>query len=160
MKQQKPPERPRRSLIGAPPIAAPTEKPPQATLVGGSLHVRPLGTPVPAGHSQHKPRQRRSRDSSLLFPKSRPERDEAYLAFVRDNPCCACAAPGPSDPHHYGPRGVGQKTDDYRTVPLCRRCHDEFHARHTVPALNPNATRIRFLEVQVELLVRWTTRKA
>jgi hypothetical protein len=63
-------------------------------------------------------------------PKTaRPHRSPAYLAFVREHACCACGAEGPSDAHHFGPRGLGEKTDDFRTAPLCRRCHDEWHAR-------------------------------
>lgn len=38
---------------------------------------------------------------------------------------------GRVDPHHdtHG-RGMGQKTDDERAIPLCRKHHDEFHDGH------------------------------
>lgn len=55
-----------------------------------------------------------------------PWRSEEYLAMVRQFPCCRCGA-GPAEPHHWGPRGKAQKTDDFRTIPLCRACHDAFH---------------------------------
>lgn len=88
-----------------------------------------------------------------------PARSEAYLAFVRSHPCCACSAPAPSDPHHFGRRGMGQKTDDYRTVPLCRRCHDRWHAEHVVDGDSTKAeTTERFLREQVRLLVAWIRR--
>lgn len=61
-----------------------------------------------------------------LRPES-PARAPHYLAFVRQQNCCRCGADPRSDPDHIGPRGMGQKTDDYRTVPLCRRCHDLRH---------------------------------
>jgi len=47
-----------------------------------------------------------------------------YLEFVRQQNCCRCGAEPRVDPDHIGPRGLSQKTDDYRTIPLCRRCHD------------------------------------
>jgi len=88
-----------------------------------------------------------------------PARSEPYLRFVRQQPCCACSAPGPSDPHHFGRRGMGQKTDDYRTVPLCRRCHDRWHAEHVVEGDSTRAeTTERFLREQVRLLVAWIRR--
>lgn len=55
-------------------------------------------------------------------------RDEKHLAAVRARPCCLCGCPGPSDPHHFGARGTGIKADDLFAVPLCRACHDEWHA--------------------------------
>jgi len=76
---------------------------------------------------------RHHRDRPRLF-WSRPDAHAQaphYLAFVRELSCAKCSAPPSSviDPHHYGPRGMGQKTDDYRTIPLCRVCHLEAH-RH------------------------------
>lgn len=73
------------------------------------------------------------RDRPRLFwakPTS-PARAPHYIAFVRQLQCRACGAPPPNDPHHHGGRGVGQKTDDYRTVPLCRACHDRVHRADT-----------------------------
>jgi len=83
----------------------------------------------------------------------KPARSGKYLDYVRALPCCSCGARGPSDPHHYGPRGVGQKTDDTRTVPLCRRCHDVFHDSGLLPALDKASTRLVLLQKQVDLLV-------
>ena len=83
-----------------------------------------------------------------------PLRSEDYLAFVRSQPCLLCAAPAPSDPHHYGPRGLGQKTDDYRTVPLCRKCHDTLHAEGESMAGMRRAHPV-LLRAQVDHLVRW-----
>lgn len=52
-------------------------------------------------------------------------RDKAHLAWVRTLDCCWCHRRGPSDPHHdTKERGMSQKADDTRTIPLCRRCHD------------------------------------
>jgi hypothetical protein len=71
-----------------------------------------------------------------------------YLTFVRGLPCAFCQRPGPSEPHHFGRRGVGQKTDDYRTVPACRTCHDAKHDK----VLDP-VTRLRVMQALVDTLV-------
>lgn len=77
-------------------------------------------------------------------PKQPRLRDDAYLAFVRLQPCCVCGTPSPSDAAHirmastvYGKRitGGGEKPDDKWAVPLCRPvlgvkrgCHADQHA--------------------------------
>ena len=62
-----------------------------------------------------------------------PRRSKSYLAFVRKLDCCNCGTPGPSDPHHEGKRGVGQKTSDMLVVPLCRRCHSAITDENQLP---------------------------
>lgn len=62
-----------------------------------------------------------------------PERCPEWLAMVRKLPCCNCGARPPVDPHHEGPRGVGQKCRDTRTAPLCRRCHDVYTDTNLLP---------------------------
>lgn len=93
-------------------------------------------------------------------PKDAPSRSERYLAFVRKQSCAGCSAPGPSDPHHWalkgrGRGGMGMKVDDYRVVPLCRKCHDDFHQRGTLEFETVVTTRIRFLAAQTDNLIRW-----
>lgn len=88
-------------------------------------------------------------------PRTQPIRSRDYLDFVRARACFSCGADGPSDPHHYGPRGMGQKTDDLRVVPLCRKCHDHFHDTNTLPGLDRPTTTIVILRKQVDLLVEW-----
>jgi hypothetical protein len=64
------------------------------------------------------------------------EVDEAYLAFVRKQPCTVCRRPGPNDAAHvrapalhYGKRqtGKGEKPSDRWTLPLCRTHHEAQH---------------------------------
>jgi hypothetical protein len=115
------------------------------------------------------------------IPKPQPPaRSKAYLAFVRTHPCISCGKEGPSEADHVGPRGVGQKTSDYRCVPLCSACHrwrtDNDYLPVQVPgnghlviplhrATNGYAedakrhTRLIVAEAQRELLVEWLTRK-
>lgn len=104
--------------------------------------LRPAARPLTSATMQGAPRP---------VPKPRPPlRLEAYLARVRQMECCMCHAPPPSDPHHYGPRGVGQKTDDVRVVPLCRGCHEALHGSPLTPGM-----REILLGVQVDLLIAW-----
>ena len=56
---------------------------------------------------------------------------EKHLKYVRQLPCCVCGMTGGVDPHHlrsfaFG-RGMGMKSDDKWTVPLCRKCHNDVH---------------------------------
>ncbi len=79
----------------------------------------------------------------------------AYLAFVREKPCCWCQHDAPNDPHHVGPRGVGIKADDFHTVPVCRKCHDHFHDHRTFPGATVEETALRIWRVQAVLMVEW-----
>lgn len=103
-----------------------------------------------------------------------PARDASYLEYVRAEPCCSCGAREGVEAHHWARRGrsggLGRKTDDYRTVPLCEACHRELHDTGTIPSLRRDdpacpecerqptgvgATRLYLLAVQVDLLVAW-----
>lgn len=133
------PERERRSLTGAMPRAPVPEA---ERLPPAKTYRHPSGTVIGR-------------------PKANPVRSRSYLDHVRSRPCCVCSAPPPSDPHHYGAHGTGTKTDDRRTVPLCRHCHDDFHALGYVdrPAFDTRAlTREHLLATQVRLLIEWIDR--
>lgn len=74
------------------------------------------------------------RSSALPRKRSKPRRgrvrDEAHLAFVRTLPCCApgCDRVDASEAHHETTeRGMGQKADDRRAMPMCRKHHRAFH---------------------------------
>lgn len=59
-------------------------------------------------------------------------RSQAYLAKVKAMPCCKCGGKA-DDPHHIigigNLSGMGLKAPDSYVIPVCRRCHDEIHAR-------------------------------
>lgn len=90
-------------------------------------------------------------------PKQPPARSRSYLAFVRLHACAnpGCRLPGPSEADHFGRRGLGQKTDDFRTVPLCAECHRARTDTNRLPGLSIEATRLCMVEAQVALLVEW-----
>lgn len=70
--------------------------------------------------------------------------DKKHLEFVRSLPCCNCGTAHQSVAHHllkapeekidnlpFGKtrsRGVGMKTADKWTLPLCTNCHNGLHA--------------------------------
>ena len=67
-------------------------------------------------------------------------RSKRYLDYVRSHDCCSCGRPAPSEAHHAAPRGIspslhggglGQKMRDMWTIPLCRLCHNGWHASLT-----------------------------
>lgn len=94
------------------------------------------------------------------IPKpARPVRSARYLRFVREHRCCACQRREGIDAHHWAPergrRGLSQKVDDLCTVPLCRRCHDHYHAHGVLPELDRRTTRELFVEAQRGLFLEW-----
>ena len=66
----------------------------------------------------------------------------AFLAFVREHPCCACGAPPRSQAAHIRmgcleigkrPTGIGERPSDCWCVPLCDLCHlNDNEAQHVV----------------------------
>lgn len=62
---------------------------------------------------------------------SSPARSAAYLAFVRDQPCAVCSTPHEVQAHHHGrgTGGMGIKTCDLHTAPLCTVHHGEWHTQ-------------------------------
>lgn len=61
-----------------------------------------------------------------LYKREKPERNPAYLRFVKRFPCAGCGRTWTVDPCHTGPHGIGQKSSDKSAIPLCRNCHDRF----------------------------------
>lgn len=55
--------------------------------------------------------------------------DSAYLEWCKRQKCSVfgCTAKRCDPHHHTNGRGLGQKSDDRRAFPLCRRHHDELH---------------------------------
>lgn len=64
---------------------------------------------------------------AIGFPKPKRTVNEELLARVREQPCCACAAPAPSDPSHLVSRGAGGPDSAWNVAPHCRACHHIWH---------------------------------
>jgi len=54
-----------------------------------------------------------------------------HLDWIRSLECSECGKPRPSEPHHlsgqFNMSGVGKKSPDWATMPLCNKCHRAFH---------------------------------
>ena len=54
--------------------------------------------------------------------------DPAYAGWIRLQPCHQCGTKRGVAAHHSTVgRGRGQKTSDRCCIPLCWKCHDDFH---------------------------------
>lgn len=64
------------------------------------------------------------------FFKTKPLRDAAHLARIREMPCIVTNRPGPCDPHHIriGWHAKGMKPPDDWCVPLSHAEHVRLHS--------------------------------
>lgn len=83
---------------------------------------------------------------------------EEYMNEQRSKPCSFCFKEPPSEPHHYGPGGMGTKCSDYRTTALCNVCHRQFHDTRKISNFNVERTKLELLKSQVTSLVEWIER--
>jgi hypothetical protein len=85
----------------------------------------------------------------------KPMRDTKYMAWVRDQHCCCVLGCGlaAKEAHHHGPRGMGQKTHDQLVLPMCARCHREFHDTGTVNGMTREDFDAFASRVQVGLML-------
>lgn len=90
----------------------------------------------------------------MLFPKSKPVRSEDYRRFVASKPCFACGIAGFSQCAHanYG-KGLGMKTSDLDTFPLCGP-HGLHSGCHTLHDLCYEMTREERREIEREYVAR------
>jgi len=82
-----------------------------------------------------------------------PARNKRHLDWVRSHPCAFCGRRDAVHAHHHGPRGVGQKTDDWRVVPLCVHCHAELHSCGRLGHMNKDQVDRWMTETAFTLLV-------
>lgn len=101
-------------------------------------------------------------DGSLhAIPKpDAPARCPAFLAFVQEHACTSCAAPAPSEAHHQGRKGVGQKCSDFLCVPLCHACHFVYTSTGALPGRSRASSLALMMATQVKLLQRWAELRA
>ena len=69
--------------------------------------------------------------------KTKPIRDDKYLAWVRTQPCVVCGA-GPCQAAHQRllSGSTGSKPDDYHALPNCSLCHMCEHSKGVVTMWN------------------------
>jgi hypothetical protein len=60
------------------------------------------------------------------YQPSVPQRDRAYLRWIKLFNCIVCGSAKQVDAAHCGPHGLGQKASDYNALPMCRVCHEGF----------------------------------
>lgn len=60
-------------------------------------------------------------------PAARPDSDEGYLQWVRQQLCAVCGHKPPNQAHHATGGGMGMKSPDSEAFPLCHKHHREFH---------------------------------
>jgi hypothetical protein len=96
-------------------------------------------------------------DPAYLAIPPKHREDPAYLAWIRSLDCSICGMDQRTQTqvHHFGPRGVGQRTHDWFSSPLCALCHAQFHRWRTLPDLTGPAVPIFLLKDQVRLLLRY-----
>ncbi|HFV6622860.1 TPA: DUF968 domain-containing protein [Escherichia coli] len=94
--------------------------------------------PLPHAHQQNPPQEKtvvsiavdpESPESFMKRPKRRRWVNEKYTRWVKTQPCACCGKPA-DDPHHligHGQGGMGTKSHDIFTLPLCREHHNELH---------------------------------
>jgi len=79
-----------------------------------------------------KPMTRKAIPKKRSKPKRHGWRSEAYLRWVRQQPCCYCGRSPAGDAHHLiglgaGVSGVGLTAPDHYAMALCRTHHEQVH---------------------------------
>lgn len=82
------------------------------------------------------------------------EGDAPWLGWIRSLPCCSCGARPPNHPHHATGGGMGRKSHDRETMPLCFRCHRDFHDGNGKFDGWNKAQRRLFQDLAIERLVK------
>ncbi len=133
------------------PLARVTPKRESKTLSVEAPQLRSLADMV-------APMQRVYDQSFRPVPKPVTLTSPAYLAYVRQHPCCLCGRSEGIEAHHWSHHGsvMGSKVDDYRTVPLCTEHHRYWHDHGTLPGHDRVGSEWLLRRVQRELLVEWS----
>jgi hypothetical protein len=61
-----------------------------------------------------------------IYQRDKPERNPAYLRFIRRFPCIGCGTTRGIEAMHSGPHGLSQKASDLTALPGCHECHREY----------------------------------
>src|ERR1017187_152410 len=96
-------------------------------------------------------KQKRAKKAKLLG--TRREKEETgnpeFVSWIRSLPCCCCGKPPPSHAHHSVHRS--QSGGDETCVPLCMRCHGDYHDRLGSVSAMEKKWGVNLLEVSKKL---------
>lgn len=75
-----------------------------------------------------------------------------HMGRVKRLPCVICGRRGPSDAHHC--RSDGMARDDFKTIPLCKECHQGQNGYHNAKETweATNGKDYEFLPVVADML--------
>lgn len=77
-----------------------------------------------------------------MIQKTKPIRDEKYLAWIRTQPCVVCGSWPCQAAHQRLLSGnTGSKPCDFHTLPNCNACHMAEHSKGVVTMWNERAWR-------------------
>lgn len=75
--------------------------------------------------------RRKTEPGELLKQEKTPNGTKAgkmHMKRVSSLFCCVCHSPPPNDAHHIkNNTGMALKSSDFETIPLCSKCHYDFH---------------------------------
>ena len=94
------------------------------------------------------------------YRRPKPTRNSARRAFCRRLPCIACRGFRYVEAAHVGPHGLGQKADDFDTLPICRWHHRI--SDYSLHALGPAKFQERYhlsFEYWLKEINEWYTRE-
>jgi hypothetical protein len=94
----------------------------------------------------------------LALAKGAPDRDKAFLDYVRGQVCATWGinCGGVTEAAHLFVAGKSIKASDYFTVPLCSHCHARQHSQG-IATFQINEG-VNLWEVSARLLVAWIRR--
>lgn len=93
-------------------------------------------------------------------------RDREFLSWAKEQGgvCCLCLRihgdPIPADElHHWGEKGMGQKSHDYEVARLCQKCHREQQGKRRFAYIRRNEVEIleALTRDALDLLMEYTT---
>lgn len=97
-----------------------------------------------------------------IVKASTPERSEAYLAFIRTQPCIVTGARSGIEAHHWSPKGdgaMGRKPDDFSAVPLHALEHRYWHAKGVLRGMTRAESEALMVGTQRLLRAIWESRE-
>jgi hypothetical protein len=90
------------------------------------------------------------------------KREPEYIRWTKNRMCAVWHAEPqgyPTEFHHYGPRGLGQKAPDQFGMPLCMECHRHYDDTGMLPGMTPDQTKKYMKHCVAENFLMWIWEK-